>query len=240
MRYGHVLDALLPANISVMTWDQRGHGTSGGRRGHVDRFDDYCDDVAMMIEFARDRLPSPLFLLAHSMGGLITTRLALARGLKVDGLVLSNPALAVKMPVPAWKSIAAKGLSRFLPTLKMPAGVPATLVSRDPDEVRKYVDDELVFSDATTRWGDEFLRAQAEMVGASERFTFAPTLVQLGSADGITDPVANSNFFGSCGSGDCRIEVYPDAYHELYNEPAAARDPILADLRTWIVGAAKA
>lgn len=240
MRYGHVLDELLPAGVSVMTWDLRGHGLSGGRRGHCDRFDDYCDDVAMMIEFARDRLPSPLFLLAHSMGGLIVTRLAVGRGLKVDGVVLSNPALAVKMPVPAWKSAAAKGLSRLLPTLRMPSGVPANLISRDPVEVRKYIDDKLVFTDGTTRWGAEFLAAQAELVGASARFLVAPTLVQVGGADGITDPIANTDFFGSCGSDNCQVKVYPDAFHELYNEPLAERAPILADLREWIVGTAKA
>ncbi len=68
MRYGNVVDALLPARVSVMTWDLRGHGESGGRRGHINRFDDYCADTEMMISFAKQRLTSPLFVLGHSTG----------------------------------------------------------------------------------------------------------------------------------------------------------------------------
>ena len=235
LRYGHVLRELVPAGFSVMTWDQRGHGESGGLRGHIERFADYCDDLEMMVGFARERLPAPLFVLAPSMGGLVACTLAVAGRLKVSGLALSNPALSVKMPVPRWKLIAAPLLSRALPRAPVPTDIPAALISRDPEEVRKYTDAPLVFTSTSARWGHEFLTAQDKIQQAAHRFTMAPTLVQLGTADGITDAAFSERFFGDCGSDDCRIEAYPDAYHELYNEPAEHRAPILADLRGWLL-----
>lgn len=235
LRYGHLLDALVPAGVSVMTWDQRGHGSSGGRRGHIERFADYTDDVEMMIAFARQRLPSPLFVLGHSMGGLIMTRIAVERGLDVAGLVLSNPFLALKLPVPAWKELAAKGLSSLMPTLPIPSDLPPTLISRDPEEVRKYAEDPLVFNSATARWGAEIFRIHDAVAARFDRFAFGPTLVQVGTGDGIADPAVTTRLFGSVRREDCRVEVYPDAFHELYNEPDEVRTAVLADLSGWIL-----
>ncbi len=235
MRYGHVIDVLVPAGFSVMTFDQRGHGESGGRRGHVDRFGDYGDDLTMMIAFARERLPGPLVLLAHSMGGLIATTVAAAGKLDVDHLVLSNPALAVKVAVPQWKIMAARTASRWLPHVRIPTDIPPEHISRDAQEVRAYIDDPLVFNEATTRWGGEFLAAQDAIADAASSVKTPHIFVQLGSADMIADPVVNVDFFGKTGSSDCRVEVYADCYHELYNEMDSARAPILDDLRDWLV-----
>lgn len=235
LRYGNLLDVLVPAGLSVMTCDLAGHGASGGRRGHVDSFDDYLDELASLMDLAREQLPDPLMIVAHSMGGLIATRFCQTRSLKAAALVLSNPALSVKVPVPAWKTAAAKGLSRFLPHLRLPAGVPPELISRDPAVVQAYIADPLVFSDGSARWGAEFLGAQDLCVRAPGQFTFAPTLVQIGTGDGIIDPVVGAEFFNSVASKGCRVQTYADCYHELYNEPVAMRAPILADARDFLL-----
>ena len=66
-RYGHLVDALLPAGYAVATFDARGHGRSGGTRVFVERFDSYLEDFTLAIEDAKRKLPGPLFLFGHSI-----------------------------------------------------------------------------------------------------------------------------------------------------------------------------
>ena len=44
-RYAHVVEALNNAGWSVTAVELRGHGKSEGKRGHVDRWEQYLDDV---------------------------------------------------------------------------------------------------------------------------------------------------------------------------------------------------
>ena len=57
--------------------DHRGHGRSEGRRTSIVRFDDYVDDLTMVIAAAHEQWRTlPLILLGHSMGGLIALSFA--------------------------------------------------------------------------------------------------------------------------------------------------------------------
>jgi alpha-beta hydrolase superfamily lysophospholipase len=67
-RYGNVIERMLPLGFSVWAPDHRGHGQSGGKRGHVLNFMQYLTDMRSMIELARDGLnnDNKCFLLGHS------------------------------------------------------------------------------------------------------------------------------------------------------------------------------
>ncbi len=239
-RYGHVVDVLVPAGMSVMACDLRGHGSSGGRRGHIERFDDYAQDITTMAAFAREQLPEPLMMVAHSMGGLAAVRMCQDKDLRVAGLVLSNPGLETKVAVPGWKVFAAKSLSRLLPTLAIPAGIPPEDISSDASEVRAYAEDPLSFTDGTARWGAEFMAAQDAAVASPASFRFGPTLVQLGAEDRIINPEASRRFFAASSSSDCRVETYEGGRHEIYNETPAIRDRAIADLRDFLLARTEA
>ena len=72
-RYEHVARALVERGFAVHALDHYGHGKSDGHRGHVERFSVYCDGVGALLERTRaGDTGSPLFLLGHSMGGLIS------------------------------------------------------------------------------------------------------------------------------------------------------------------------
>jgi lysophospholipase len=233
-RYRHVVDVLLPAGISVLTYDLRGHGESGGRRGFVHAFDEYLDDLGLMVEFAREQMAAPLFVLGHSMGGLIATRWLQNDERALAGVVLSNPALQVKMPVPGWKMTLARMLSRMLPAFSLPTGLPAEFISRDPEEVRLYAEDPLVFPGATTRWAVEFSDAQEDTLRRPADFRAAPTLVLLGSGDRVIDSTVSQSFYADVASTDCQVRVRDGAYHELFNDQKPDRDEVLAEMVAWL------
>ena len=109
-RYEHVARQLNAANLSVVGYDQRGHGRSGGRRGHVDSMDQLHDDLEDQLAGAA-RLGLPTFVLGHSMGGLVTTSYALTDRPQPQGLVLSAPALALAEK--AWLQSPLLGVSKL-------------------------------------------------------------------------------------------------------------------------------
>ena len=56
-RFGNVVNELLPKGISIFALDHRGHGQSGGKRGHILSFDEYLSDLNAMVAIAGNDLP---------------------------------------------------------------------------------------------------------------------------------------------------------------------------------------
>jgi acylglycerol lipase len=78
--------------FDVQLIDLRGYGLSGGYRMVNNRVHDYHYDVTALLKQCDPKLP--LFLYAHSMGGLtVTTYLLNNPNLKVSGVILSAPLL---------------------------------------------------------------------------------------------------------------------------------------------------
>ena len=116
-RYGHVAEALVSAGLEATAFDLRGHGGSQGTRAFVEHFDDYLDDVdAVLATLDDEQADTPLFLLGHSMGGLVAALWVLERGVSPAGLILSSPGFAFALRVPAWKATAGRICSRLTAT----------------------------------------------------------------------------------------------------------------------------
>lgn len=234
-RYGHLVDALVPAGYNVSTFDARGHGRSGGTRVFVERFDSYVDDLRLAIDDARLKFPGPLFLLGHSMGGLVAVRFLQLHGLYgLAGVILSNPGLANKVRIPAWKEALAQGASSLLPKLRVPSGIPPEDISRDPAEVRAYDADPLNVKVATARWYTEFVGAQATALGKPEALRDVPLLGLIGDGDRIVDAQTTLGFLQRVEGRSLTVKTYSGFYHELLNEPQADRARVLADIVAWL------
>lgn len=233
-RYGHVVQALLPQGFSVMTYDHRGHGESGGRRVFVERFDEYVADAVLALELAKKRLPGPLFVLAHSMGGVVAALLAAQKPAGVAGWILSNPALKAAVAIPTWKVALARCASKALPTLEVPSGIPPEHISRDAEEVRKYAQDPLCSKQATARWYTEFTAAQERVRKAPEALAGLALLALIGEGDRIIEPAASLEFLAALGGPALTLKRYPGLYHEIFNEVPDDRAKVLGDLLAWL------
>jgi len=232
-RYLPLVETLVPAGWTVLTYDARGHGLSGGKRVYVEKFSDYTEDLREVLGFAGRTLPGPLYLFGHSMGGLVALRLMLDAPELVRGLLVSNPALANRLHVPAWKTILAKYASDLLPTLKVPTGLLPQDMSHDPEMVRAYENDPLNSKVATARWYTEYIAAQAEVVARASELRKLPTLALLGGGDRVIDSSVAVDFFAKLGD-TATVHMYPGLYHELINEPLADRTRVLGDMRAWL------
>lgn len=231
-RYGHVAELLVEAGMAVAAIDLRGHGKSDGRRGYVRRFDDYLNDAIALIDAARATAPGkPLFLLGHSMGGLVALQTAIHREPKIRGLIVSSPFLGVAMKVPAIKEALGRVMSLVCPILSLPSGIDPYNLSHDRAVGNAYAADPLVFKTANARWYTEALGAAEETLLRAGRIQ-GPCLVMQAGQDRLADPKKSRPLFEALGSLDKRHIVYPEMFHEIFNE--TDKQVPLGELRDWI------
>ena len=135
-RYERTGQLLAEAGIDVTAFDLRGHGGSGGRRGDVERWTDYLDDIAVRLSAVRAEADGrPVVLFAHSYGGLISTDYVLSGRPAPDLLVLSAPALDDGLP--RWQHVLVPLIARIWPTLAFKNAWGPDVLSRDPDVGRR-------------------------------------------------------------------------------------------------------
>jgi alpha-beta hydrolase superfamily lysophospholipase len=231
-RYRHIVAEFTGRGYSCFVMDLRGHGRSGGKRVFVNRFSEYVEDTDRAVQWVKNAQPDvPVFVVGHSMGGLIAATYALTHADRIAGVVLSSPAFGAAVPIPAWKNLLGKVASRVHPALAVPTGISSRWISRDPAVVTAYDNDPLVTKKATARWYTEFLDAQEQLFAQAQRFKI-PYLMLVASADKIVDPAAMQRFHGMSGSEDKAMEVYPELYHEVFNEPE--KDAVFADVANWL------
>jgi acylglycerol lipase len=230
-RYGNVVDAVLPDGWAVYGLDLRGHGLSGGRRAHIERYADLLADVDVFRRTVVDRHPDlPVVLLGHSMGAQIALAYALDHQDALAGLVLSAPALAGDVvPKPVVPLL--RALGRVAPRLR-PAGIDVTKISKDPAVVAAYQADRLVHHGKPTLALGLAVVGQFTVLPERARDLRLPLLLQHGSADALTDPAGSRLLAATAGSADKTVLWYDGLWHEIYNEPERARP--LADLREWL------
>jgi acylglycerol lipase len=230
-RYEHVARRLVDAGYAVYALDHRGHGRSAGRRALVDRMDQAIADVRTLVGRAASENPGrPLFLLGHSMGGTISIAFAARHQDELAGLALSGPVAVLEAASPALRVVASV-LSTLTPNLGV-FGVDPSLVSRDPEVVRAYREDPLVFH------GKLPARTVAELAAAVGRFPAEvpqirlPLLVMHGTKDALA-PVAGATMVHErAASTDKTLRLYEGLYHEILNEPE--RQTVLGDLLSWL------
>ena len=231
-RYENFGEWFAARGFAVHGYDLRGHGRSGGRVCHVDRFDEFLDDLGRMLAAVREEEPGrPLFLVGHSMGGLITCAFLSERHPDVAGAVVSGPALGLVDHFPLWRKLAARVMRRLLPKLSLPSGIDSSAVSRDPEVVRIYQEDPLVHSTMTSSFAMEMLDA-VERTAAGAAEVRAPLLILHGEADRLCPVEASRAFAGKLAVPGSAIRTYPGLYHEIFNEPE--QEAIFADAKDWL------
>jgi alpha-beta hydrolase superfamily lysophospholipase len=143
-RYGHVAKHCNEQGIAVYALDHYGHGKSDGLPGYVERFSVYLDGAKSLLDKIGNEQPSvPVFLLGHSMGGLIAVTLLLERQDAFRACILSGPAIETDEKPSPPAMFVVRILSLLMPTMPLLALDP-TSVSRDPEVVRAYIADPLV------------------------------------------------------------------------------------------------
>jgi len=224
-RYRETAEFLSENGWAVYACDLRAHGLSpdlpGAGRVHVDRFTDYFLDVDALVGLAKEKYEDlPVYILGHSMGGLISISYALENPGALSGAIISSPALGTHpdFKPPAFLKLMVSVLSVITPRLLVDSDLDTDTISRDPEVVKAYIDDPLISQKVSARWYREILKAikQANRNAASLK---TPMLLMQSGADRLVDPSAPGRWAKSAPPGLVEPVLWDGLFHEMLNEP---------------------
>jgi len=223
-RYVHVGEALTAAGYALAGFDLRGHGRSGGPRGHGSSLDAYMQDIRAFLELMAGRYPGiPHFLYGHSLGGLLTLTYTIQHGSGLKGVIVTSPGLRTALQEQKAKVALVRLLGSLLPTMTAHSGLDPLKISRDPDVVQDYLNDPLVHANASLAFGKAGLQAIDLCFKRAAEFP-VPLLIMHGTGDEIAFSDGSEDFAGRVreAGGDVTLKVWEGLYHELHNEPEKA------------------
>jgi alpha-beta hydrolase superfamily lysophospholipase len=222
---------LRDAGYATFVLDQRGHGRSGGGRGHLSRFSQLLGDLQAFRRSVRQRTAAPQVLLGHSFGGLVVLRYLETQPLEpIAAAVISSPFLGLAFEPPGWKLAAGRLLADLWPTVALPTGVVTDHMSRDPAVNETYAHDPLVHQRMTASAWREIQWAQRAVPADAARIE-TPLQFLLAGEDHLTDAHLARGFAGALKT-PVEVRWYPEMYHEVLNDPQRERvlDDVLAFL----------
>lgn len=261
-RYGRFSDFLASRGFHSYAHDHRGHGFTTAPDAPPSRFGTpsggakVIADVAAVHALIRQEHPGlPVILFGHSMGGLIAANFLQAYPDAVDAAAIWNANFSAglsgraALAILAWEKfrLGSDVPSRLLPRLTFQAwgrqvpghAKPFDWLSRDPDEVRKYIADPLCGWDASVSlWRDLFGFIFA---GADDRgFSAVPRGLPINLVGGEKDPATDggkavkhvADRLRRMGFSNLNSTVYADTRHESLNE--VNRNMIMEDFGGWV------
>lgn len=231
-RYGDLARRLVDAGYAVWALDMRGHGRSAGPRVTTPNLDAYLDDLGRVMAVVRDAEPArPVFLLGHSLGGLIATVYALERDPTLAGLVLSAPALA--FPAPPIEAAIIRAIAGVAPGARILA-TPHGDFSSDPTMAAQLDGDPLVYAPPGPARTARAALDGVSRVWARPQALTVPLLALHGTADRLTGPAGSRELVRAAGGADRTLRLYPGLAHDLLHEPGGAGTMVAGEVQTWL------
>jgi acylglycerol lipase len=231
-RYTNHVNHFVPLGYAVYGLDHLGHGKSDGEREVIKRFTDYTEPLTRYYKMVKDWHPDkPVFIFGHSLGGLITCCYLLEHQADFKGAILSAPAVKISDSISPMTVTMGKILSRIAPKAGVMA-LDASGISRDPDVVKAYVNDPLIFHGKTpARLAAEILKAMMRVNAKMEKIML-PFIIVQGSEDKLVDSRGAQMLYNKAGSRDKTLKVYEGLYHEIHSEPE--RSIMFKDVEDWL------
>lgn len=231
-RYRGIINHLVSEGFAVHAFDYRGHGQSGGRRGHCDHFADYLDDADAFWRRVREAAGTKkTFVLGHSHGALINVVWQKRGPQGIAGMVLSAPYLRLALDPPKLTVLSARIVGAFIPWLPVKNLLRPEQLTRDPVLQKEVAKDHLYNQTVTPRWFRESNAAQLEAVGMAGGLQL-PVFVFCGSGDQIASAPTTKKFFEAIGSKDKAFKEYSGYMHEPMND--VGREMVWKDISLWI------
>jgi len=232
-RYAHVARYLNERGWDVYTGDLPGYGQSPGKRGHIDSFSRYIETVHQWTKEAVEQSDGrPVYLMGHSLGGLIVTRYVQtqATASKLSGIILTSPCLELVLKVPEWKKRLAKVLDRIWPSLALSNGISPDMVSRDAEVQDLYKRDPLNCHKVSVRWFEELHRAMGQAWEEANKLDLPILILQAGD-DLLVDARAVERFADRI-QAEKEFHLFPHLRHEVLNEPE--KEQVLERIVQWM------
>ena len=217
--------------FAVRGYDHYGHGESGGARGALPTATRLVDDLADMIDSTRVRMGRavPLLLFGHSLGGLVAADLVAQDRRRVDGLVLSSPALDPGLNL--LQKLMVATLPHIAPNITVNNGLDAAFISHDTEVVNDYRRDPRVHDRVSPRIGRFIVDAAAQTMKGAAQWR-VPTLLMYAADDRLVNPAGSRAFAAAAPRAVVTSQCFDGLYHEIFHE--LDPEPVYLRLRQWL------
>lgn len=224
-------------DLVLTTYDHLGHGKSGGTKAYVDHFEIYIKDFIQVTNLAQEKNNSETktFILAHSLGGLITLSALLDTNyhfpLSPQGIIFSSPCIKPRVMLPLLSKPILEGMNQFTPKFHLPLIYRGAELTRDPLRANDFDADPLIPKFMCVRTAKEIIEASERIIGLSY-YLKVPCLFLIAGDDKIVDSEATMLFAQGMEKDKVELIGYPGRYHELWNE--GNRQDIFKTMKVWI------
>ncbi len=223
-RYGKIWNALVSESYLVVGVDFPGHGRSSGKRGDIPSFNLAMEMIDKALEF---KMVEPLYILGHSLGGLIAVRYIEERILPRKCVISSGLLHMESDKVPSYLFTFAKIMKFIYPSLTLNNRINPEFISRGRVEIDNYKKDPLVHKLISIR---SFFDILENIKLAYERVGSSPILVLIGEKDRLVPPEAGESIYKAW-KGEKTIKWYP-MMHELFHDPEG--DMVIKDVLEFL------
>ncbi len=212
-RYEHIAKFLNKSGYNVIRYDLRGHGRSQGPRGKNWNYKNMVNDLRAFVLYANNNFPGKLFLLGHSLGGLIVNLYATFYH-DVDGIISSSaPTNFVKDVLPV--RIIPWPLLGWVPQKTNFADDKLSRIKEVEDEYNKdpFVLNKFYISLAASMMvgGVRALKRRVKNIVILIVYIY-------GSDDKIVPVKFSEEMYHKISSKDKELMIFQDSYHEIFND----------------------
>ncbi|MFD3448716.1 alpha/beta hydrolase [Microbacteriaceae bacterium 4G12] len=216
-RYGALGDLWTHNGFHVVMGDLPGHGMASRKRGHIDQFDEYIEEVKLWVKEAQ-RYQLPIFLFGHSMGGLVVIRLLQETRMNVQGVILSSPCLGVQSAPSAPLRALSKVLNIVAPKMQFTSPLTVEMATNNREIQDSMENDSLYLRKVSVRWYSELVKAVKIAHEKIDEFPDVPILLMQACEDQIVDKLSVRKWFDGLQISDKHYKEWDHCYHELFSE----------------------
>lgn len=216
-RFKSIADFFARNQFEVLMVDLRGFGFSGGARGCAE-VRELENDVIHMLKTARSGIP--LFLYAHSMGGLVAIKLLMDRpNISVSGCIVTSPllGLAKSMHFNWIKKMAISYLGEDLSDFIVNSRVNPTALTKKTKYLHTIFDDRMMLPFMSIKMAKYMFEAIDQVMKNCDSFNF-PIKIFHGKLDTVTNCEDSRRFIYQKVKPFREYHLFDNGYHELQHD----------------------
>jgi len=241
---GKQLSLQLGKGCLVFGHDHIGHGrTTVGDRALVNEMDEFVDPIIAHVEAVQKWSNCgegnlPVFLVGHSMGGLISLFTLFKKQSLFQGFIGIGPLVMIDpdMATPS-KKFLAKQMQSYFPKFSLPSFIDAIdieQITRDKEVVEKIRKDKLRYHGGTKARLGWVLLQSCEIAQNNLSNLTLPLLVLQGEKDKLVVPAGAKMIHDNSSSTDKEYKEYPDAMHQLLVELEDVKSDAHTRILDWM------
>jgi len=243
--YKEIAQILAAKDYLVFGHDHIGHGESDGKRAYIENVDHYVDDIIHhSMELKEKYKELPIYIIGHSMGGMIALRSVLRHPGYFSGMILNGPLVIpgpqigpIDLRSTPIRTFVSKTVLQLLSWIipEVPLGRPnLRVITRDEQAQRQLERDPL-------RWtgGCKVMLLLAFVYCLDDNINQltdvrTPFLLVHGEMDRLCNPLGSDLLYRRSQSTEKMLKIYPGACHQLFLETPQTKNQVFTEILSWI------